>query len=221
MSQHKHESNILEQAEAFYEKNKNIVLGGAALIVIIIAFFIYRGNQKTSQENEALPLMALPEQYFAIDSFNLALYGDGLNPGFLQIIDDYGRSSSAELAKYYAGVSFMNLNDYQNAINYLESFSTGSDYVQARAYEVLGHAYAQMNDMDNAIRNYKKAANQMDDKFFTPYYLQELGDALMSQQQYEEALSYYNKIKEDYPESKEGSSIDGFIQFAKERSRNS
>jgi tetratricopeptide (TPR) repeat protein len=221
MSQHKHEPNILEKTEAFYEQNKNIVLGTAALIVIIIAFFIYRGYQKTTQESEALPLMALPEQYFAIDSFNLALYGDGLNPGFLQIVDDYGRSSSAELAKYYAGICFMNLNDYQNAINYLESFSTSSEYVQARAYEVLGHANAQMNDMDNAIKNYKKAAGELDDKFFTPYYLQEVGDALMSQQKYEEALSYYERIKEEYPESKEGSSVDGYIQFAKEKSRNS
>jgi hypothetical protein len=34
-------------------------------------------------------------------------------------------------------------------------------------------------------------------------------------------LSYYERIKEEYPESKEGSSVDGYIQFAKEKSRNS
>ncbi len=50
--------------------------------------------------------MFMAEKYFAEDSLNLALNGDGNYSGFLQIIDDYKWSEAANLSHYYAGVIF-------------------------------------------------------------------------------------------------------------------
>ena len=54
----------------------------------------------------------------------LALYGDGNNFGFLYIIDEYSGTPSANLANYYAGIAFLNLSEYDNAIKHLKSFSS-------------------------------------------------------------------------------------------------
>ncbi len=211
----------LEQIQEAYEKNKNLFIGIGVVIVLVVAFFLYRGYQKTSQTKAAAPLMEMPQQYFAADSFNLALYGDGLNPGFLEIIDKYGRSKYGNLAEYYAGVSFLQLGDYENAITYLKSFSTESEMLRARKYESLGHAYAQIGDTDAAMSQYKKAYKAVENDFYTPYLLQLAGDFMMQQGDFEGALQVYEEIQQQYPNSREGQQINRFIEHAEAEAKKS
>lgn len=208
----------LDQMQEFYEKNKNVVIGVGLAILLIIAFFVFRTYQKNQQEKDAAPMMAMPQNYFAADSFRLALYGDGLNAGFLQIIDEYGRSSSANLARFYAGVSFLQLNDPIQAADFLEDYSTSSDMLEARRLELLGHAYAQLNDMDRAAKHYTNAANAIDNGFFTPYYLLNAADCQVHLGNYDKALDLYERIKQEYPNSNEGQTIEKHIAFARIKS---
>lgn len=216
MTQHKQSSpQGFDQAQEFYEKNRNLIIGGGVVVLLVIAFFVYRAVQKNQQEKEAAPMMAMPQNYFAQDSFRLALYGDGLNAGFLQIIDDYGRSSSANLARFYAGVSFLQVGDAGQAIEYLEDYGTSSDMLEARRLEVLGHAYAESGDMEKAAGKYEQAADAIDNGFFTPYYLMTAADAQVYLGNYENALKLYERIKNDYPNSTEAQSIEKFISYAR------
>ena len=48
---------------------------------------------------------------------SLALNGGEGKYGMLDIINEYGGSPAANLANYYAGMSYLNLKDYQNAVN--------------------------------------------------------------------------------------------------------
>ena len=204
-----------EKAQEFYEKNKNVILGAGVVVLLVIAFFVYRVVQKGQQEKDAAPMMAMPQNYFAQDSFRLALYGDGLNAGFLEIIDEYGRSASANLARFYAGVSFLQLGDPAQAIDFLEDHSASSDMLKARKLEVLGHAYAETNDMDKAAKLYTRAADAIDNSFFTPYYLMNAADAQVHLGNYEEALKLYERIKKEYPNSNEAQSIEKYISYAR------
>ncbi|MFX5999199.1 hypothetical protein ABTF05_22725, partial [Acinetobacter baumannii] len=70
------------------------------------------------------------QQYFAIDSLNLVLNGDGQNKGALYVIKNYGGTKAANLAHYYAGVSYLKLGDFNNAVKYLKDFSTDAKQVQ-------------------------------------------------------------------------------------------
>jgi len=51
--------------------------------------------------------MFFAEQYFEKDSLKLAMNGDGTNPGFIQIIDEYGSTKSGNLARYYLGICYL------------------------------------------------------------------------------------------------------------------
>lgn len=210
----KQDKQLLDQIQDAYEKNKNLFIGIGVVIVLVVAFFIYRGYQSTAHQNAAAPLMEMPQQYFAADSFNLALYGDGLNPGFLEIIDKYGRSDAANLSHFYAGVAFLQLGDMEGATSYLNKFSSDSDMLSARKHESLGHAYAQQGDMDAAMRHYKQAYQAVDNDFFTPYLMQLAGDFMLQQGQYNEALKVYETIQATYPNSREGQAIDRYIEYA-------
>ena len=98
--------------------------------------------------------------YFEKDSLVQALNGDGNNYGFLEIIDEYGLSDAANLSKFYAGASYLKLGNYENAINYLDEFSSSDLLIQARAYSLIGDAYVDIGDYDNSIYYFKKASNE-------------------------------------------------------------
>ena len=77
--------------------------------------------------------MFYPQQYFeqaiasetAKDSLlNLALNGAEGKYGFLDIIDEYSGTKAANLATYSAGMAYLSQQNYQEAISYLENFSS-------------------------------------------------------------------------------------------------
>ncbi|MFX7878553.1 tetratricopeptide repeat protein, partial [Acinetobacter baumannii] len=86
------------------------------------------------------------------------LNGDGQNKGALYVIKNYGGTKAANLAHYYAGVSYLKLGDFNNAVKYLKDFSTDAKQVQLLALGCLGDAYAELNKKEEAIQAYKKAA---------------------------------------------------------------
>lgn len=215
------DKQLLDQIQEAYENNKNVFIGIGIVLVLVVGFFLYRGYQTTAHQSAAAPLMEMPQQYFAADSFNLALYGDGLNPGFLEIIDKYGRSDAANLAHFYAGVSFLQMNDFEGAATYLNRFSTDSEMLTARKHESLGHAYAQSGDMDAAMRHYNKAYKAVDNDFYTPYLMQLAGDFMLEQGDYTAALDLYESIKEKYPTSREGQAVERYIEMAEAKTKQS
>ena len=62
--------------------------------------------------------MYVAEKYFANDSSEFVLNGDGTNKGVLYIIKEFSGTKAANLAKYYAGMSYYRLKDYNKAIEY-------------------------------------------------------------------------------------------------------
>ena len=134
--------SALTKTERFIEENQKmltyIVLG---IVVIIAGYLGYHRFILGPTEVEAQSQMFVAEQYFEKDSFNLALYGDGNYFGFLDIIDEYGITKSKNLAFYYAGISFLNLGDYESAIDYLKKFDSDDKMVGPIASGAMGDAY--------------------------------------------------------------------------------
>jgi tetratricopeptide (TPR) repeat protein len=71
--------------------------------------------------------------------------------GVLYVINNYGGTKAANLAKYYAGLSYLKLGDFNNAVKYLKDFSTDAKQIQLMAYGALGDAYSELNKKDEAI----------------------------------------------------------------------
>ncbi len=138
--------------------------------------------------------------------------GDGVNKGFVSIINTYSGTKTANLAKYYAGVSSLQMGKYNDAIKYLSDFSTDSKPVQMLAYGCLGDAYSEVNKKQEAVDAYKKAATTFeDDKDNSSEYL--FRAALLNEVlgKNEEALNLYNQLKDKYSGTMRGAQIDKYI----------
>ena len=193
----------LTKTEQFLEQNRKIVIaviGGLA--VIVSAFFLYR-YYVSNQNNQAQIDMFQAVYYFEADSLQKALNGDGNNYGFLDIIDNYGITKTANLANYYAGVSYLKLGEYQKAIDFLSGFSSDDLVVQSRAYGLIGDAYMELGDYHEAAGYYERAANHKPNQYLSPLYLIKAATAYEKLTDFEKAAGCYGTIIDKYPESSE------------------
>lgn len=205
----------LSKTERFIEQNQKILITSITVIVVLIlGYFAFQRLYIQPRNVEAQEQMFMAEKYFEKDSLNLALYGDGLYPGFLDIIDDYGMTKSSNLAHYYAGIVYLRLGDYEEAIDHLESFGSDDQIVSSMAIGALGDAYMELNDAEAAVRYYMEAAESNENDFTAPLFYMKAGWAYELLEEYDKATEVYEKIKFDYPASNEAREIDKYISRA-------
>jgi len=204
--------SALTRSEQFIEDNQKILTYVLTGIIIVVLAIIGGNRYYFKPKNaDASANMYMAERYFEIDSFSRALYGYGTYPGFLQIIDDYGITKSAKLAKYYAGICFSQLGQYDDAIEYLNKFKTKDILVGAAKYSTLGDVYVDMQDYTKAVSMYKKGLDKYSNNFSGPILLKKLGIVYEETGDYKSALDAYRKIEREYPDSPEGREIKKYI----------
>lgn len=220
MADHKHtpvedikEVEIVDRVSGFWQKNsKNILIILSAIVVLaggIAAYTYFVSGPNTEKSKEAI---FRAENYFRMDSLNLALNGDATNPGFVKIIDKYSGTPAANLSKFYAGACYLRLGDYKNAEKYLKDFSTSAKQVNARAKSLLADAYAEQGKKEEAAKLYREAAGLFDkDEFNSSEYLFRAGFMYESLGKNAEAIEAYKTIKEKYPRSERGFVVDKYL----------
>ena len=200
------------KTEQFIEKNQKIILiVVGAIILIVLGYFGFKRLYLAPREKEAQTQMFMAEKYFEMDSLSKALKGDGNYLGFLDIIDQYKFTKSANLSHYYAGISYLRKGQFQNAIDQLDDFSSGDELVGPMAIGATGDAYMELNSTDKAIGYYMKAANKKKNDLTTPMFLMKAGMAFELAGKNDEALKVYNRIKTDFSRTNEGREIDKYI----------
>ena len=199
----------LGKTEQFVEKNQKLLM--YAIMGIIIVVLVYFGYQKfyiSPMEKNAQDQIFMAQKYFEMDSLNRALYGDGNALGFLDIIDDYGRTKSGNLAKYYAGICYLKMGNFEEAIDYLESHDPVDQNIGPMALGAIGDAYMELNEPDRAVAYYLEAANDVDNDFTSPMFLYKAGMTYEMLGAYEDAYDAYNRIFMEYYKSVEARSIE-------------
>jgi tetratricopeptide (TPR) repeat protein len=210
--------HALTKSEQFIEDNQKLLLYSIIGIVAIVVIFI--GSKRyyiEPKEKDAANEMFMAEKFFERDSFALALNGYGTYPGFLQIIDEYSITKSANLAKYYAGVCYLNLGEYQNAIDKLKGFKTNDLLIGSAKYSSLGDAYSESGDYIAAANYYTEGAEKFRNNYSTPVLLKKAGLVYEELGKFDKSFDLYTRIKKEYPKTPEGLEIDKFIERVKDK----
>lgn len=205
----------IDKAEHYVQENKkSLTIIGGAVAVVVLGYFAYNNFIVAPQEKEAQSNMFYAEQYFQLDSVNLALNGDGNHQGFLEIIDNYGSSKSANLAHYYTGICYLKKGEYENAIEHLSDYDAEDDITGAIALGGIGDANLELGNKDDALKYYKKAAGWDKNQFTAPLYMMKAAMVYEMNNDYKSAAGLYEKIKIDFPTSTEARDIDKYLARA-------
>jgi tetratricopeptide (TPR) repeat protein len=202
----------LSRTEQFIEDNQKWIIRVVTGVLAVIAIFIgVKRFYLAPLEEEAHAQMFVAEQYFEVDSFNLALYGDGNYSGFLQIIDDYGVTKASNLAHYYAGISFLKSGQFEDAIEQLEKFKAKDKMVAPIAAGAIGDAYVELGSTEKGLEYYLRAADMSENNFTRPMYLMKAGLIQEKLGEYKKALQLYEEIQRDYPDYSRSNNIEKYI----------
>lgn len=213
MAKKEESKDLLESSEAIQEKiegfehwiqsNPKIIIGVVAALVLAVGGYFGWKYYVDNQEVQAQKEMFQAIRYFESDSLNLAFNGDGNNLGFKQIIEDFGMTPAGNLANFYAGVIHLKQGKFPLAIYYLGDFKANDMLVQARAYSLIGDAYMEQKNYEDASKWYNKASDYKPNKQFTPTYLMKAALAYEKLNQNDKAKEVYQKIIDTYFESNE------------------
>lgn len=204
----------LTKAELFFEQNRNpLLIGVGVLLGIALLYYGYVQYIMKPQEEEAQEMVFMAQKYFEQDSLKLALNGDGPNMGFIDIAEEYSSTKVGNLASYYAGVCYLNLGDFENAIIYLDDFNGDDEILSVVAKGAIGDAFLELNQPEEALEYYTKATKVNNNEFVIPIYLQKAAQTAEILNDYKGALGFYERIKNDFPESREASDIDKQIAY--------
>ncbi|OFY46894.1 MAG: hypothetical protein A2Z69_00600 [Bacteroidetes bacterium RBG_13_44_24] len=211
----KNVEETLTKTEQFLEQNYKSLLYILAGVVVLVGLFWLAKMYLNSRNDEAQSQMYQAERYLEIDSLNLALYGDGNYLGFLDISNDYKFTKAGNLALYSAGICYLHLGQFQDAIDILEKYTKKDKVLGSLAIGATGDALVELGDTEKGITRYIEAAEYAGNAFNTPIFLMKAAELYEIEGKYGEALKLYERIKDEYPESTEGSSIDKYIARVK------
>lgn len=208
--------DTISKSEQFLQKYKKVLSGVVGGLVVVIGLVYYiNGVYLPNQQAEAQSLMYVAERYFENDSLSLAVNGDGNFPGFEEIADDYSWTRAGKLAHYYAGISYLRMGQFEDAIDHLKKFSTSEPIIGSIALGATGDAYLELGDESKALDYYLKAASKEENDFTTPVYLMRAGELAESMGNKDKALKLYEQILADYKTTAEGQAVEKYIARVK------
>ncbi len=210
------DQDVVDRAKDFWNRyGRGIMIAAGAIILLGGGWLAYKYLVKVPKEEKAAEAIWQAENYFMQDSVQKALKGDGQFAGLEKIADQYDGTAAGNLADFYAGALSLKAGDFQKAVNHLKDFSTDSKPVQARAYKLLGDAYAGINKNAEALSNYKKAAEEFtNDRVNTSEYLffaAYFADRVMNNKK--EATELYKELAADYPETPKAIEAEKYLAY--------
>lgn len=213
------------KSEQWIEKYQKPLFSGLILVVVLILGYIaYNSYVIEPKEQEAANELSFPKENFeeainaATDAeslFKLALEGANGKYGFVDIADKYSGTKAGNLANYYAGLSYLKTNDYENAISYLEKFSSSDALLSPTALGAIGDAFADLDQNEDALSYYEKAAKIQPNTSTTPLYLLKAGNTALDSGDAKKAEAFFSEIKNKYPKSALANNIEMHINKAK------
>jgi tetratricopeptide (TPR) repeat protein len=203
-----------ETIVARYQNHILIIVG--SIVLITLSYLGYDKFILEPRNSEAVSELNKAQYYFeiALNSSNSdSLYQRALNGGegrygFLDIIENYPGTSASKLATYSAGMSYLNIKDYENAIKYLDKFDSDDIMLSALAKGAIGDAFAQLGQNQEAYEYYVKAFNASSNSYSTPKYLYKAGMLGSELGKKSSSIEFFKRIKQEFPGVSEAQLVD-------------
>lgn len=208
----------------FSRNSKAILFGIGGLAVLAVGYAGYNAFVAEPNEEEAANEMFQAQQYYdqavnvpgeeAKPLYELALNGGEGKLGFIGIIEEYNGTDAENLAHYYAGTAYFKLGKYKEAIEHLSDFNSEDMFTKAMSLGVIGDAFVELNQLNDAYDYYVKAVNVNTNEFTTPRYSFKAGLVALELGKKDDALKYFQDIDTNYKTSTEGVNIDLYLGMA-------
>lgn len=194
--------------------NKQIIIWSVGAIVVVAALimgylFMYRAPriEKSYEDYNKVAISSMGLDSIAAEQYKA-------------VSEHYGTTGGGNLAALSAGEALYGEGKYEEAVKYLQKFSSKDPVLNANAQVLVGDCYVNLEKYDDAIDAYNKAVRKADgNPQIVPRVLLKEANVYDAQGKYDKALDCYMSIKKDFPEFQLGNGIDIDAYIARENAR--
>ncbi len=200
----------MTKTEQFFEENGKKLTGVIFLLfVVAAAIFGYKSMILEPREQRAAAAIFPSQSIFeaAAPDYQMALEGDSSSIGFLAVIEEYGSTATGNIANHYAGVCYMKLGDFDNALKYLKAYKkqkgSAAQIIYAQNIGLQGDIAVEKGDYTAAVALFKSAATSSENPLTSPMYLRKAGVAAKAAGNGDEARKLFESVVREYPSTTE------------------
>jgi len=154
----------LAKSKSFVEENRNTVIAGIVILaLLIVGIWVFRSFRESAiREAQA----DFGEAMIKYETRNIT----GAIEGFNQVLDAHEGTPFGAYAAYMLGSIYMQQENWDQAIGYLETAASkkrGTGFVPGEALENIAVAYEYKGDRESALEYYRRALQdpQMDYRY--------------------------------------------------------
>ena len=190
---------------SFFNANRTMILSLTVTFVVVIGVLIGYRFYAEGQEQEAQNYLAAAEQSYAASDYQTALNGDEytLSYGFITIANDYSGTNAGNLATYYATVSHFKLDNYEEALGYIQEYKHPKGIMGVGSVSFHATLLKLNGSLERAAKKYEEAANWDKNDSTTPFNLLKAAHVYKELGNMEKVESITATIIEEYPDSPE------------------
>ena len=119
--------------------------------------------------------------------------------GLIKVIEEFEGYDGGRLAQYDLGIAYLNMKEYDKAINALSKVDFEDEILGTMAIGAIGDAYMQKGNASKAYSFYQKAFSRRDNELTTPMFMMKAAKALELVKDYKKAENIYRDIVLNYP----------------------
>lgn len=195
------------------EHRQTLTYGLGGMAVLILAILGYQSFVVGPAESAAEKDVWRAENYFQLDSLDLAARGDGYDPGLEEVLNNHGGTSAAARAAYELGVVYRDEGRFEEAIEAFKTADVADDIIGALAQGSIGDCLVELGSYNEAVGYFEKAASigasGLGENVLTPMYLYKAGVTKLETGDNSGAKADFERIVNDYPESQQFNSARG------------
>ncbi len=185
----------ISKTEVLLEENKNLisyVLVG--IITVIGAYFVYNNWVVEPAEKAGFESVWPAQKYFEQDSIQKAI------EEFDYVASEHSGTKAGNLANLYLGLSLLKDGQFEEALISFEEFDAKGELFPGLKVGLIADCHSELDNVDEAVANYKKAAKLLDAKSVSPYYLKKAGILLEQNNDLDGAIAIYQSAIKTYLE---------------------
>ena len=152
---------LYSKSEQFVDKNRKqltLGLGGAAALILIVIGYssLVVAPKNTAAEEAAF----MAEHYFAKDSADLAMLGDGLNAGLEEILSEHSGTPAAARAAFELGIMHRDAARFDEAVDAFNQAGFSDDVFGPLTDANIGDCLVELGDLEGAEGHFASAASR-------------------------------------------------------------
>ena len=152
---------LASKSEQFVHQNRKqltLGLGGvAAVILVVIGYSTLSAGPKNEAAEEAA---FMAEHYFAKDSIDLAMFGDGLSAGLEEVLSDHAGTPAASRAAFELGIMHRDAARFEDAVEAFNQAGFSDDVFGPLTDANIGDCLVELGDLEGAESHFASAASR-------------------------------------------------------------